>query len=70
MERLSTLDASNVITCRAGDRLLKNGGSSRSAFVVLEGTLAVSRVDNLPGNYSYATEGSGQESRVVATTSR
>ena len=37
------LRRSNVITCRAGDRLLKTGGSARNAFVVLDGTLAVSR---------------------------
>ena len=37
------LRRSNVITCRAGDRLLKTGGSARNAFVVLAGSLAVSR---------------------------
>ena len=34
---------SNVITCHAGDRLLKTGGSARNAFVVLDGELRVSR---------------------------
>jgi hypothetical protein len=37
------LRRSNVITCCAGDRLLKTGGSARNAFVVLAGSLAVSR---------------------------
>jgi hypothetical protein len=39
----AVLRRSNVITCRVGDRLLKNGGSARNAFVVLDGELAVSR---------------------------
>jgi CRP-like cAMP-binding protein len=39
----AVLRRSNVITCRAGDRLLKTGGSARNAFVVLTGSLAVSR---------------------------
>ena len=39
----AVLRRSNVITCRAGDRLLKTGGSARNAFVVLAGSLAVSR---------------------------
>ncbi len=37
------LHRSNVVTCRAGDRLLKTGGSARNVFVVLRGRLAVSR---------------------------
>jgi hypothetical protein len=32
---------SNIIECRAGDRVLKRGGSARNIFVVLEGTLEV-----------------------------
>jgi hypothetical protein len=39
----AVLRRSNVITCQAGDRLLKNGGSARNAFVVLAGKLDVSR---------------------------
>lgn len=39
----AVLRRSNVITCRAGDRLLKTGGSARNAFVVLAGSLVVRR---------------------------
>lgn len=39
----AVLRRSNVITCRAGDRLLKAGGAARNAYVVLDGALAVSR---------------------------
>lgn len=42
-EVVRCLQRSNVITCHAGDRLLKTGGSARNAFVVLEGELTVSR---------------------------
>ena len=42
-EVASCVRRSNVVTCRAGDRLLKTGGSARNAFVVLDGALAVSR---------------------------
>jgi len=35
------LDKSNIIECRAGDRLLKKGGVARNLFVVLEGTVEV-----------------------------
>lgn len=44
------LRRSNVITCRAGDHLLKTGGSARNAFVVLAGSLAVSQDGRLVGN--------------------
>jgi CRP-like cAMP-binding protein len=43
----AVLRRSNVITCRAGDRLLKTGGSARNAFVVLTGSLTVS-LDGAP----------------------
>ncbi|HVN84355.1 MAG TPA: cyclic nucleotide-binding domain-containing protein [Candidatus Binatia bacterium] len=35
------LDKSNIIECRAGDRLLKKGGVARNLFVVLDGTVEV-----------------------------
>lgn len=35
------LARSNIITCDAGDRLLKAGGVGRNIFVVLDGTLEV-----------------------------
>lgn len=35
------LDRSNIIECRAGDRLLKKGGVARNLFVVLDGTVEV-----------------------------
>jgi len=35
------LGKSNIIECRAGDRVLKKGGVARNMFVVLEGTLEV-----------------------------
>jgi hypothetical protein len=41
---------SNVITCHAGDRLLKTGGSARNAFVVLDGELSVSRDGEVVGS--------------------
>jgi hypothetical protein len=41
---------SNVVTCRAGDRLLKRGGSARNVFVVLDGALVVSRDGVLVGS--------------------
>ncbi len=47
LEGLSEEDAaralgkSNIIECRAGDRLLKKGGVARNMFVVLEGNLEV-----------------------------
>jgi hypothetical protein len=40
-EMLRCLGRSNIIECRAGDRLLKKGGMARNMFVVLEGTLEV-----------------------------
>ncbi len=36
-----TLGKSNIIECRAGDRVLKKGGVARNMFVVLEGNLEV-----------------------------
>lgn len=42
-EVAACIGRSNVVTCRSGDRLLKAGGSARNTFVVLEGSLAVSR---------------------------
>ena len=35
------LGKSNIIECRAGDRVLKKGGVARNMFVVLEGNLEV-----------------------------
>jgi len=35
------LEKSTIISCRAGDRLLKKGGVARNLFVVLDGTLEV-----------------------------
>ena len=40
---------SNIITCNAGDRLLKEGGAARNVFVVLEGTLEVRDQDRVVG---------------------
>jgi hypothetical protein len=37
------LRRSNILTCQAGDRLLKTGGSARNPFVLLDGELAVNR---------------------------
>jgi len=51
----AVLRRSNVVTCRTGDRLLKTGGAARNAFVVLTGSLAVSR-DGAP----VATIGPGE----------
>lgn len=39
----SVIQRSNVVTCDAGDRLLKTGGSAHNMFVVLDGSLVVSR---------------------------
>jgi hypothetical protein len=41
------LGKSNIIRCRAGDRVLKKGGVARNMFVVLEGTLEVRDGDEL-----------------------
>jgi len=41
------LGHSNIIECKAGDRLLKKGGVARNMFVVLEGTLEVRDGDEL-----------------------
>jgi hypothetical protein len=58
-ERVSALDGlgeeeaerclgrSNIIECRAGDRLLKKGGVARNMFVVLDGTLEVRDGDSV-----------------------
>lgn len=43
------LRRSNVIRCADGDRLLKTGGAARNMFVVLSGSLSVSR-DGSPVN--------------------
>ena len=40
-EAARCLGKSNIIECRAGDRVLKKGGVSRNMFVVLDGTLEV-----------------------------
>ncbi len=40
-EATRCLDKSNIIECRAGDRLLKKGGVARNLFVVLDGTVEV-----------------------------
>ena len=40
-EAARALDKSNIIECRAGDRLLKKGGVARNLFVVLDGTVEV-----------------------------
>lgn len=40
-ESVRCLDKSNIIECRAGDRLLKKGGVARNLFVVLNGTVEV-----------------------------
>ncbi|HVM97473.1 MAG TPA: cyclic nucleotide-binding domain-containing protein [Candidatus Acidoferrales bacterium] len=40
-EAARCLDKSNIIECRAGDRLLKKGGVARNLFVVLDGTVEV-----------------------------
>jgi hypothetical protein len=40
-EAARCLDRSNIIECRAGDRVLKKGGVARNMFVVLDGTLEV-----------------------------
>jgi hypothetical protein len=42
-----TLGKSNIIECRAGDRVLKKGGVARNMFVVLEGNLEVRDGDAL-----------------------
>jgi hypothetical protein len=53
LDGLSELDAerllgkSNIIECRAGDRLFKKGGVARNMFVVLDGTLEVRDGDTL-----------------------
>lgn len=44
-EAARCLDKSNIIECRAGDRLLKKGGVARNLFVVLEGTVEVREGD-------------------------
>src|SRR5262249_25355870 len=41
------LGHSNIIECKAGDRLLKKGGIARNMFVVLEGTLEARDGDEL-----------------------
>ena len=41
------LGHSNIIECRAGDRVLKKGGAARNMFVVLEGTLEARDGDEL-----------------------
>jgi hypothetical protein len=41
------LGKSNIIECRAGDRVLKKGGVARNMFVVLEGNLEVRDEDTL-----------------------
>lgn len=43
------LTRSNIITCDAGDRLLKAGGTGRNIFVVLDGTLEVKVDDRVVG---------------------
>lgn len=40
-EALRCVDRSNVIDCRAGDRVLAQGGTARNMFVVLSGDLEV-----------------------------
>lgn len=40
-EAARALGKSNIIECRAGDRLLKKGGVARNMFVVLDGTMEV-----------------------------
>lgn len=40
---------SNIIECAAGDRVLKQGGSARNIFVVLDGTLEVRHDDRIVG---------------------
>ena len=40
-ETARCLGRSNIIECKAGDRVLKKGGVARNMFVVLEGTLEV-----------------------------
>jgi hypothetical protein len=40
-EAARALGKSNIIECRAGDRVLKKGGVARNMFVVLEGNLEV-----------------------------
>lgn len=44
------IERSNVVTCQAGDRLLRAGGSARNVFVVLDGALAVSRAGEPVGS--------------------
>ncbi len=46
-EALRCLGRSNIIECRAGDRVLKQGGVARNMFVVLDGTLEVRQGDKL-----------------------
>ncbi|MEO0492045.1 MAG: cyclic nucleotide-binding domain-containing protein [Actinomycetota bacterium] len=43
------LTRSTILSCAAGDRLLKAGGTGRNIFVVLEGTLEARVDDNLVG---------------------
>jgi CRP-like cAMP-binding protein len=43
------LSRSNIIECKAGDRVLKRGGVARNIFVVLEGTLEVRDDDRIVG---------------------
>lgn len=40
-EARECISRSNIIECSAGDRLLKEGGSSHNLFLVLEGTLEI-----------------------------
>ncbi len=40
-EAARALGKSNIIECRAGDRVLKKGGVARNMFIVLDGTLEV-----------------------------
>lgn len=48
-EQASVLARSNVIACRAGDRLLKTGGAARNVFVVLGGALESSSSSEVVG---------------------
>jgi Cyclic nucleotide-binding domain len=40
-ETRECISRSNIITCAAGDRVIKEGGSAHNLFLVLEGTLEV-----------------------------
>ena len=46
-ELLKAIGKSNIIECRAGDRVLKQGGVARNIFVVLEGNLEARDGDTL-----------------------